>query len=71
MTTGSDVMAHKYAPFTITVTYTGKKSKELIHEAYHDFYIQVVKQKLTDSNISDIKKKEIIDRLIDYHSKNI
>jgi hypothetical protein len=60
-------MAQRYAPFTITYTFTGKKSNDEIRDIYHEFYVRAISQNLNSSNLSDIEKKEIIDRLINYH----
>jgi hypothetical protein len=62
-------MAQRYAPFTITYTYTGKKTNSEINGHYHEFYVRAIGRSLNDSKISDIEKKKIIDRLIKYHSQ--
>jgi hypothetical protein len=64
-----DYMAQRYAPFKITYTFTGKKTSSEISNIYHDFYLRAISQNLNDSNISDIEKKEIVDRLINHHSQ--
>ena len=63
-------MAAKFAPFTITVTYTGKKDVNEISKIYHDFYLQTIVQGLSDSNLSDVEKKTVIDRLLRHHSQS-
>lgn len=62
-------MAQRYAPFTIKFSYTGKKTKGEIRDIYHEFYVRAISQNLNDSNLSDIEKKEMIDRLIIHHSQ--
>ena len=63
-------MAAKFKPFTITITYSGKKTIDEISKAYHDFYFKNIEQRLIDSNLSDLEKKAAIDRLICYHSQS-
>lgn len=63
-------MAPKSAPFTITLSYTGKKPDDDIKMIFTNFYVAAVKDSLTDSNISDVEKKAIIDRLIHHHSQS-
>ena len=63
-------MAAKYAPFTITYSFTGKKTADEISKAYQDFYLQTIKQGLNDSNLSDTEKKTVINRLLSHHSQS-
>ena len=63
-------MATRYAPFNIIVTYVGAKSDKELQKTYSEFYIDQVKAKLIDSNMSDSQKKEVIVRLADYHSQS-
>ena len=63
-------MAPRYAPFEIVITYSGVESTKEVNQIYSDFYIDHVKSNLIDSNLSDVDKKEVITRLIHYHSQS-
>lgn len=64
-------MAPKYTPITVILHFTGQKPKEEIQEIYSDFYIQNIRDRLVDSNLSDNERKMVIDRLIQHHSQPV
>lgn len=63
-------MAPRYTPYTITYTFVEKKTTSEISSAYQEFYENTIEKSLIDSNLSDIQKKKLIDRLIEYHSQS-
>lgn len=61
-------MAPKSAPFEVVVHYTGKKSNAEIRVLYADFYVNAVKNTLTNSNLPEDAKEEIVERLCAHFS---
>lgn len=62
-------MAPKSAPFKVVIHFTGKKSNSDIRNLYTDFYINMVKNTLINSNLSEKSKKDVMDRLLAHFEK--
>lgn len=64
-------MAPKHTPFSIVLHFTGKRTKEETQEIITDFYINNIRERLIDSNLSDNERKMVIDLLIRHHSQPV
>lgn len=62
-------MAPKSAPFKVVIHFSGKKSPAEIQNLYADFYINAVKNTLTNSNLTEDGKRDVVDRLLTHFGK--
>lgn len=60
-------MAPKSTPFKVVVHFVGQKSQSEMQKLYTDFYIEAVKNTLTNSNLTEESKQDVMNRLLSYY----